>query len=122
VGHQREILIVEDEPLISMMLEDFLLSLGHQVSAICETVGEALAACDGPSFDLAILDVNLKGTSVWPVAARLREMGVPFVLASGGHVDPPPPEFAAVPMIDKPYTIDRVTPAIEAAMSGATAS
>ena len=99
-----------------MMLEDFLLSLGHRVSAICETVGEALEACDSANFDVAILDVNLKGESVWPVASRLREQGIPFVLASGGHVDPPPPEFAAVPMIDKPYTIDRVTPAIEAAM------
>ena len=117
MSKQRNILIVEDEPLISMMLEDFLLSLGHQVSAICETVGEALAACNGPDFDIAILDVNLKGESVWPVAARLRELGIPFVLASGGHVDPPPPEFAAVPMIDKPYTIDRVTPAIDAALS-----
>ena len=119
---QRNILIVEDEPLISMMLEDFLLSLGYGVSAICETVGEALVACDGPSFDIAILDVNLKGESVWPVAAKLREMGIPFVLASGGFVDPPPPEFATVPMIDKPYTIDRVTPALDAALSGATAS
>jgi DNA-binding response OmpR family regulator len=110
-------LIVEDEPLISMMLEDFLLSLGHQVSAICETVGEALDACDTMQFDVAILDVNLKGESVWPVAKRLREQSIPFVIASGGHVDPPPPEFAAVPMIDKPYTIDRVTPALEAALS-----
>lgn len=100
-----------------MMLEDFLLSLGHQVAAICETVGEALSACDSADFDIAILDVNLKGESVWPVAQRLREQGIPFVLASGGHVDPAPPEFAAVPMIDKPYTIDRVSPAIDAALS-----
>ena len=122
MSNPLNILIVEDEPLISMMLEDFLLSLGHQVSAICETVGEALAAVDSMTFDVAILDVNLKGESVWPVAARLREEGIPFVLASGGHVDPPPPEFTAVPMIDKPYTIDRVTPAIEAAMVGTTAA
>jgi CheY-like chemotaxis protein len=120
VGKQHNILIVEDEPLISMMLEDFLMSLGHQVSAICETVGEALQAVDTMTFDVAILDVNLKGESVWPVATRLREKSIPFVLASGGHVDPPPPEFARVPMIDKPYTIDRVTPAIEAALEGST--
>ena len=121
MGKQHDILIVEDEPLISMMLEDFLLSLGPRVSAICESVDEALAAVDSTTFDIAILDVNLKGQSVWPVAARLREKSIPFVLASGGHVDPPPPEFLAVPMIDKPYTIDRVTPAIEAAMVGAAA-
>ena len=119
---QRNILVVEDEPLISMMLEDFLLSLGHEVSAICESVSEAMKAVDELDFDVAILDVNLKGESVWPVAARLRERGIPFVLASGGHVDPPPPEFASVPMIDKPYTIDRVPPAIEAALVGTTAS
>ena len=112
----RCILIVEDEPLISMMLEDFVQSLGHSVAAICETVEEALGALDnGNPFDLAILDVNLKGENVWPVARALRERAVPFVLASGGHVDPPPREFAGVPMIDKPYTLDRIKPVIEQA-------
>ena len=48
----------------------------------------------------------------------LRSKGTPFVLASGGHVDPPPAEFAGVPMIEKPYTIDRVTPIIDAALAG----
>jgi CheY-like chemotaxis protein len=114
----RSILIVEDEPLIAMMLEDFLESLGHRVHGTCDTVAEALEQTDKGGFDLAILDVNLKGENVWPVAARLRTNGVPFVIASGGHVDPPPAEFAAVPLIEKPYTVDRVTPAIEAALAG----
>jgi DNA-binding response OmpR family regulator len=114
---QRSILIVEDEPLIAMMLEDFLLSLGHEVSGSCDTVRSALEAVERTEFDLAILDVNLKGENVWPVAAALRDKGTPFVLASGGHVDPPPPEFKGVPMIEKPYTIDRVTPIIEAALA-----
>ncbi len=118
----RNILIVEDEPLIAMMLEDFLESLGHVVRASVDSVVEALAEVDRTQFDVAILDVNLKGENVWPVARRLHANGIPFVLASGGHVDPPPPEFLAVPMIDKPYTIDRVTPAIEAALVGTTAS
>ena len=118
VSDARSILIVEDEPLIAMMLEDFLLSLGHEVRATCDSVSEALKAIQTDDFDLAILDVNLKGESVWPVAAALRERDIPFILASGGHVDPPPAEFAGVPMIDKPYTIDRVTPALEAALAG----
>ena len=112
------ILIVEDEPLIAMMLEDFLMALGHEVRATCDSVGEALKAVQAADFDLAILDVNLKGENVWPVAAELRDRAIPFILASGGHVDPPPPEFASAPMIDKPYTIDRVTPALEAALAG----
>ncbi len=114
----RSILIVEDEPLIAMMLEDFLESLGHSVSATCDTVRDALGEVEKGGFDLAILDVNLKGESVWPVATVLRARGLPFIIASGGHVDPPPAEFAAVPLIEKPYTVDRVTPAIDAAFAG----
>jgi DNA-binding response OmpR family regulator len=114
----RSILIVEDEPLIAMMLEDFILSLGHEVSGSCDSVASALREIESSEFDLAILDVNLKGESVWPVAAALRKKGIPFVLATGGHVDPPPAEFASVPMIEKPYTIDRVTPIIEAVLAG----
>lgn len=117
MSETRCILIVEDEPLIAMMLEDFLQSLGHEVAAVCESVAEARAAIADRDFDIAILDVNLQGESVWPVAADLRDRGVPFVLASGGHVDPPPAEFVNVPMIDKPYTIDRINPAIEEALA-----
>jgi len=113
----RSILIVEDEPLIAMMLEDFILSLGHEVSGSCDSVGSALKEIEKNKFDLAILDVNLKGESVWPVASALRKKGTPFVLATGGHVDPPPAEFASAPMIEKPYTIDRVTPIIEAVLA-----
>ncbi|MGH6658438.1 MAG: response regulator [Sphingomicrobium sp.] len=117
MSEPRSILIVEDEPLIAMMLEDFLESLGHRVSAICETVGEAMAAIDSTPFDIAILDVNLKGESVWPVAARLSEENVPFVLSTGGHVEPPPAEFKDVAMIEKPYTIERVSSVIGAALA-----
>lgn len=119
MGKTHTILIVEDEPLIAMMLEDFLDSLGHTVKGICESVGEARIAVEEGGFDLAILDVNLKGENIWPVASEMRARGIPFVIASGGHVDPPPAEFDNVPMIDKPYTIDRVTPAIDEALANA---
>jgi CheY-like chemotaxis protein len=115
----RCILIVEDEPLIAMMLEDFIESLGHRVSGNCDSVGTALKEIEKGDFDLAILDVNLKGESVWPVASALRSKGTPFVLATGGHVDPPPDEFKDVPTIEKPYTIDRVTPIIESVLARA---
>ena len=111
------ILVVEDEPLIAMMLEDFLESLGHRVHATCDSVGQAVEAVDQGGFELAILDINLKGESVWPVAQRLRDKTIPFVLATGGHVDPPPAEFGDAPVIEKPYTIDRVSPAIDAAFA-----
>ncbi len=115
VSEGRNILVVEDEPLIAMMLEDFLETLGHNIHASCDNLTDALARASEDGFDLAILDVNLKGEAVWPVAEKLRQRGVPFVIASGGHVEPPPAEFAAAPMLEKPYTIDRITPALEKA-------
>ena len=112
----RSILIVEDEPLIAMMLEDFLESLGHVVVATCESVEEALEKVDAGGFDVAIIDVQLKdGKQVWPVADRMSEAGKPFVLATGGHVEPPPPQHAGAPVLSKPYTIDAIEPALDQA-------
>ena len=109
------VLIVEDEPLIAMMLEDFLDSLGHTIAGTAETVPEALAKVDEGGFDVAIIDVHLKGEHVWPVADRLSEKGIPFVVATGGHISPPPPQHAGAPVLAKPYTIDAIDPALNAA-------
>jgi CheY-like chemotaxis protein len=109
----RNVLIVEDEPLISMMLEDFLEALGHNVVASADTVELALGAVEAGGFEIAILDVNLKGENVWPVATRLSQAGIPFVLATGGHVDPPPPEFRDTTLLEKPYTLERVSRVID---------
>lgn len=116
---RRAVLIVEDEPLISMMLEDFIDSLGHDVAGTVETVGEALARIDQGGFDVAIVDVHLKGEKVWPVVDRLCEQGVPFVLATGGHIEPPPAAYADAPVLTKPYTIDAIEPALKEALGKA---
>jgi CheY-like chemotaxis protein len=108
----RNVLIVEDEPLIAMMLEDFLDSLGHNVAGVAESVPEALARIDQGGFDAAIVDVHLKGDHVWPVADRLADEGIGFVLATGGHIEPPPARHANVPVLSKPYTIDSIEPAL----------
>jgi CheY-like chemotaxis protein len=108
----RSILIVEDEPLIAMMLEEFLEELGHEVVATCDSVAEAMGHVDEGGFDVAIIDVSLADGKVWPVADRLAETGKPFVLATGGHVEPPPARHAAVPLLAKPYTLEAIEPAI----------
>ena len=106
---KRSILIVEDEPLIAMMLEDFLETLGHDVVGTCDTVEDAIARVEAGGFDLAIIDVQLKdGKHVWPVADRLAQEGKPFVIATGGHVEPPPEQHAAAPILAKPYTIEAI--------------
>ena len=115
----KTILIVEDEPLIAMMLEDFLDSLGHQVAASCDNVADALDHVSSASFDVAIIDVRLKdGEQIWPVADALADAGKPFILATGGHVDPPPERHAAAPVLAKPYTIEAIGPALERACGG----
>jgi CheY-like chemotaxis protein len=118
-GTSRNILIVEDEPLIAMMLEDFLESLGHRVIASCDSIAAALGHVEAGGFDVAILDVQLKdGEKVWPVADRLAETGTPFVLATGGHIEPPPVAHAGAPVLAKPYTIDAIEPALDRACGG----
>ena len=115
----KTILIVEDEPLIAMMLEDFLDTLGHQVAASCDNVADALGHVTASSFDVAILDVRLKdGEEIWPVADALADAGKPFVLATGGHVEPPPERHAGAPVLAKPYTMDAIEPVLARALGG----
>jgi CheY-like chemotaxis protein len=118
VSATRSVLIVEDEPLIAMMLEDFLLSLGHEVAGICETVEEALARIEQGGFDVAIVDIHLRGgKKVWPVADRLAEKKIPYAFATGGHIEAPPPAHASAPVLAKPFTIDALDPILRQACS-----
>jgi CheY-like chemotaxis protein len=119
VPDSRSVLIVEDEPLIAMMLEDFLVSLGHEVAGICESVEEALERVEQGGFDVAIVDVHLKDAHVWPVADRLAAKGIPFALSTGGHIEPPPPEHADAPILSKPFTLDSLGPVLDQACAGA---
>lgn len=108
------ILIVEDEPLIAMMLEDFLDLLGHRVGGTAETVAAARTAVAAGGIDAAILDLNLKGGEPsWPVADALADAGIPFVLATGGHVANAPPRHAGAPTLPKPFTMDGVESALD---------
>ena len=112
------VLIVEDEPLISMMLEDFVDTLGHRVAGTADSVETALACVGAGDFDVAILDVHLRGGEPsWPVADALFERDVPFLLATGGHVTPPPARHALAPTLAKPFTMAGVRDALEACIA-----
>ena len=65
---KRRVLVIEDEILISMLLEDMLADLGHEVAGVVPRLGDALTAVQGEAFDVAILDVHLHGQSAFPVA------------------------------------------------------
>src|SRR5262249_37030057 len=79
----KRILVVEDEVMIRMLLEDMLGELGYTVAAEAARIDEALEATKNADFDLALLDANLNGQPVSPVADALVARGPPFVFATG---------------------------------------
>lgn len=112
------IMIVEDEALVALMVEDLLTDLGCRISGSFGAVDEALdyledAATPPPDLDGAVLDVNVGGTMVFPVAERLRAAGIPFVFATG-YGALPRKGFEDVPVLNKP--IDPVL--LEGAVKG----
>ncbi len=111
----KQILIVEDEPLIAMMLEDFLDILDRQVAGSADSVATALERVGQGGIDGAILDVNLRGgEKSTPVAEALAAAGVPFVFATGGGDDSVDARFRDRPVLQKPFTMDGVAKALAA--------
>jgi DNA-binding response OmpR family regulator len=104
-NNARNILVVEDEPMIAMLFEDFLDMLGHRCFACVDTLDDALKACDTGGFDAAILDVHLGSQLAWPVAERLRTNNTPFVIASGGTSEGFPASLGDVLILAKPFNI-----------------
>jgi CheY-like chemotaxis protein len=99
----KRILVVEDEAIVAAMLEDILLSLGVRVIGPCATLAEGLAAAGSAELDGAVLDVNLRGERVDPLAQALRERGVPIVFATG-YGQSLKEQAGMFPVVDKPYT------------------
>jgi CheY-like chemotaxis protein len=98
----QRIMIVEDEALVAMILEDQLKELGLSIVASCATVREAMAAIDEHAPDAAILDVNLRGQTVYPVADRLKERGIPFVFVTGYGRESIDQRYTSIQVLEKP--------------------
>ena len=99
-GGSLLVLVVEDEALLALDLELTILRHGWRVLGPAGTVEEALELLKVETPDVALLDVNLRGTMVTPVALELRARGVPFVLASAYER----PEAAAPALAGVPRT------------------
>lgn len=102
-----KVLVVEDEPLIAMLTEDWLEDVGAQVLGPARSVREALQLIDQALLDggisVAILDINLGGEAVLPVADYLAAVGVPFIFATGYEADCPRGRHSATPVLTKPF-------------------
>jgi light-regulated signal transduction histidine kinase (bacteriophytochrome) len=106
-------LLVEDSLIISLDAEDILVRLGAENVSTQATAQGALDYLEAAKPTLAILDINLGDRTSFPVADRLRELGVPFLFASGyGEQASLPPEHRDRPVVQKPYTLENVAAAL----------
>ncbi|WP_062231556.1 response regulator [Aureimonas sp. N4] len=107
------IFAVEDESLVAMQLEDILDELGCVVAGLAMRVDRAQAMLDSePGIDAAILDMNIAGVKVYPVAERLRERNVPIVFATGYGLEGIEMEWRVFPVLQKPYTAEQIARAL----------
>jgi CheY-like chemotaxis protein len=113
------VILVEDESLIAMMMEDLLTELGCEVVGAFGQVSAALEWLAAQSIppDGALLDVNLGGEMVFPVAEALRARAIPFVFATGyGALSDP--RFADSPLINKPVNLGALAPHVRGFAAG----
>lgn len=113
----RRILVVEDEVAISMLLEDMLLDMGAEVVGPAGRIALALTFAESEALDLAILDVNLAGETIYPVVAALARRGVPFVFSTGygsAGIDEP---YRDRPVLQKPFSQAELERKLKAALS-----
>lgn len=111
--------LVEDEALIRMLLADMVEGLGHRVAAEAGTMEQALRLARSADFELAILDINLGGLTVEPIADVVDRRGLPIVFASGYDQNSVPAAFAGRTLVQKPFEISKLAAAIPAAISAA---
>jgi CheY-like chemotaxis protein len=99
------VLIVEDEALVAMLLEDMLSDAGYELAATINAIPAALTyvADQAGDFDFAILDVNLNGVPIFPVAEALSMLGKPFAFSTGYGNGGLPPEWRDRPTLQKPF-------------------
>lgn len=111
----KRILVVEDEALIAVMVEDMLAEMGTEVVGPAATIEQALTLARAEAIDGAVLDVNVRGERIDPVAEALASRGIPMLFATGyGEVRLA--SGAATTVIDKPYTQEKLARGLAAAM------
>jgi CheY-like chemotaxis protein len=104
--------VVEDEALVAMLLEDTLAELGCIVVDLAASVQDALGRLIDTVADGAVLDVNIGGEKVFPVADALAERGIPFVFATGYGRAGLDHRYPAATVLTKPYSPEELANAL----------
>ncbi len=114
------IFVVDDEMLIRMLLDDMLSDIGYAMTVEAGSIDDAVVLARSADFDIAILDVNLNGQPITPVAEILVRRGLPFVFATGYGQRGVPEAFRGYPTLQKPFQSDALMEALQAAASNLT--
>jgi CheY-like chemotaxis protein len=116
---QTRVLVVEDEYLIRMLVEDMLADLGYAVAAAVGTIAEASEFAVTGDFSAAILDVNLDGEEIFPVADILSKRGLPFVFVTGYGERSLPERYRDRPALQKPFQAEQLSAALGGLLAAA---
>ncbi len=115
------VIVVEDDSLICLLFEDMLMDLGCKVvGTACDFKRATELAQGGQDVDVAILDVNLGGQQVYPVADILSRRGIPVVFATGMGAGGLLPSWQGHCSVSKPMTMASLAEALGCAIRGAT--
>ncbi len=98
------VLVVEDEAMIAMLVEDMVLDFGSEVVGPVANMQEAIRLAQSAELDAAILDINVGGTVIFPVADILTERGIPLIFATGYGSKGLPARFQDNPTLPKPFS------------------
>ena len=113
------ILVVDDEPLISMMVEDWLMELGHEVVGPARTVADGLGFANTATLDGAILDIRLGDGDSYGIAGTLKDRGIPFVFATGQGEASLASGFEQALVLAKPFEFGAVEAILSELLAGA---
>jgi CheY-like chemotaxis protein len=102
------ILILDDEPLVSMLVENWLVELGCEVVGPARSVQQGLDIAGSAELDGAILDVNLGGKNSYQVAETLKQRGVPFAFTTGDSAIDASLGFSDPILLSKPFDFEGV--------------
>jgi len=120
-GPKRSVLLVEDEVMIRMMVADMLEELGYTIVGEAGDIDEGVRLVQATDFDIAILDVNVNGRVISPVAEAVQMRGLPFVFATGYGSQGVPEKFRDCPTLQKPFQIETLANTIEHVLKGVAA-
>jgi CheY-like chemotaxis protein len=111
----KRIILVEDEFIVAAMAEDMLAELGATVVGPANTIAAALRLVETNPIDAAVLDVNMDGERIDPVAEALSARSIPIVFATG-YGDDTLGRARESPVLDKPYTQEQLADALARAL------